>query len=188
MTETHALITRLVTIRNSYGKKAASEKLQLLNTIEINMVKNKTAAASLYSALLFVIAYPDSKAIYTFANNLLKELQAHLQANEKLSYSLYNSGITGTTLCAAFSLEMVKWLRKTRPTGIRFNSFEAGDAQIQSILSVVMTKTESEILQDANAEWKGWLKHVKEPGEDLLDQFIAIFDSSDIRPEVKDEL
>lgn len=188
MTETNALITQLFIIRNRYGKQAASEKIELLNSISSKTVKNKTTAASLYTALLFLVAYPDNKTIYTAANRLLQELQVNLQANEKLGYSLYNSGITGTTLCAAFSFEMVKWLRETRPAEIKFNSFEATDAQIQSILSVVMTKTESEILQDANAEWKGWLKQLKKPGEDMLDQFIAIFDSSDIRPEVKDEL
>ncbi|MEO6255126.1 MAG: hypothetical protein ABIO79_17590 [Ferruginibacter sp.] len=188
MRETNALITQLFTIRNRYGKQAASEKLQLLNNIKIKTVKNKTAVASLYTALLFLIAYPDNKMIYGSANKLLQELEAHLHANEKLTYSLYNSGITRTKLSAAFSFEMVKWLRETRPTEISFNSFEATDAQIQSILSVVMTKTESEILQDANAAWKGWLKHIKEPGQDLLDQFIVIFGSSDTRPEVKDEL
>ena len=97
-------------------------------------------------------------------------------------------GITGTKLCAAFSFEMVKWLRKTRPGEIKLSSFEADDAKIQSILSVVMSKTESEILQDENAEWKGWLKKLRNEDEDLLDQFIDIFDSSDIRPEVKEEL
>jgi hypothetical protein len=43
-------------------------------------------------------------------------------------------------------------------------------------------------MQDANEDWKSWLKQIKEPGQELLDQFIAIFDSSDIRPEVKEEL
>ena len=194
MNNSNALITQLFTIRNRYGKQAAhsalwaSEKMQLLNSINIKTVKNKTAAASLYAALLFLIAYPDNKTIYASANKLLKELEAHIQSHEKLSYSLYNTGITGTTVCAAFSFEMVKWLRKTWPTEIKFNSFEAEDSQIQSMLSVVMTKTESEIFQDENAEWKDWLKQLKKPGEDLLDQFIAIFDRSDIRPEVKDEL
>ncbi len=188
MTETNSLITQLFTIRNRYGKQPASEKMQLLNTINIRSVKSKTALQSFYTALLFLIAYPDNKAIYGSANRSLNELQAWLQTKEKLQYSLYNTGITGTTLCAAFSFKMVKWLRQTRPTEIKFNSFEANDAQIQSILSVVMPKVESEILQDGNAEWKSWLKQLKAPGEDLLDQFIAIFDSSAIRPEVKEEL
>ena len=188
MNKTDLQITQLFSIRNRYGKQFASEKLELLSIINIKTVKNKTALQSLYTALLFLMAYPDNKTIYKTAAELLKQLQQHIQANEKLKYSLYNTGITGTSLCAAFSFEMVKWLRETHHDEIKFISFEADDAKIQSILSVVMSKAESEILQDANAEWKGWLKQLKKPGENLLDQFIAIFNSSDIRPEVKEEL
>ena len=187
MIKTDIQVFRLFAMRNQFEKKSA-EKNQLLNSINIKTLKNKKAVQALYEALLFIIAYPDNKAVYTSANRVILQLQAHIQSDEKRSYSLYNTGISGTSVCAAFSFEMVKWLRKTRPGAITLNSFEADDAQIQSILSVVMQKTESEILQDANAEWKGWLKHLKKSDEDLLDQFIAIFDSSEIRPEVKDEL
>jgi hypothetical protein len=183
-----ALITRLFSIRNRYGKQFALEKMQLLHTINIKTVKNKKAAQECYAGLEFLIAYPDNKTIYKLSNQLLQQLQEYLKTNENLSYQLYNSGITNTTFCAAFSFELIKWLRKTRPKEIKLRSIEANDVQIQFVLSVVMPKAESEIFQDANAEWKGWLQHLKKQDEDLLDQFIAIFDSSDIRPEVKDEL
>ena len=175
-------------MRNRYGKQFALEKIRLLCAINIKNVKSKKAAQTCYAMLEFLIAYPDNKTIYKLSNQLLQQLQEYLKTNENLSFSLYNSGITNTTFCAAFSFELVKWLRKTRPKEIKLRSFEADDAQIQFVLSVVMLKVESEIFQDANAEWKGWLQLLKKQDEDLLDQFIAIFDSSDIRPEVKDEL
>ena len=188
MTNNNKAITQLHAIRNRYGKAFAAEKEKLLNGISVNTIKNKPAAASLYEALLFIGAYPDNKTVQRGANVLLQKLEERIRSDEKLQYSLYNTGITATSVCAAFSFEMVKWIRKTRPGAITLNSLEAGDAQVQSILSVVMTKAESEIMQDANAAWKGWLKRLKNKEESLLDQFIAIFDSSDIRPEVKDEL
>jgi hypothetical protein len=188
MNTSDALITRLFSIRNLYGKQFALEKMQLLNTINIKTIKNKKAVQDCYAGLEFLIAYPDNKTIYKLSSQLLQQLQEYLKTNENLSFSLYNSGITNTTFCAAFSFELVKWLRKTRPKEIKLRSIEADDAQIQFVLSVVMPKAESEIFQDANAEWKGWLQQLKKQDEDLLDQFIAIFNSSDIRPEVKDEL
>jgi hypothetical protein len=188
MITTNTAIIKLFSIRNQYGKETALEKLQLLNNINIKNIKSKKAAQTCYNALLFLQAYPDNKVLYKHAAALLQLLKESIDINEDLRYSLYNSGITGTTTCAAFSFEMTKWLRKTKRSSVKFNSFESSDAQIQSILSVVMSKTESEILQDANAEWKGWFKRIKQIDEDLLDQFIAVFDSSDIRPEVKDEL
>ena len=88
MNKTDLQITQLFSIRNRYGKQLASEKLQLLNTINIKTVKTKTALQSFYTALLFLMAYPDNKTIYKTAAELLKQLQQHIQANEKLKYSL----------------------------------------------------------------------------------------------------
>lgn len=188
MMNTAALVTRLFSIRNQYGTEPAIEKLKLLQQINIKNIKSKKAAQSLYTVLLFLHAYPDNKIICTTADELLALLQKQIEQNETLQYNLYNSGLAGTTICAAFSFEMVKWLRRTRPSEIKFNSFETDDDQIQAFISVIMSKAESEIFQDGNAEWKSWLKDLRRPGEDILDQLIAIFDSSDVRPEVKDEI
>ena len=188
MSTTNASIAQLVSIRNQFGKETALEKLQLLSNINIKNIKSKKAAQTLNSALLFLQAYPDNKALYKKAGELLLLLKEQVNNNEDLQYNLYNTGITGASVCAAFSFEMTKWLRQTRPAEIKFNSFEAGDALIQSFLSVVMDKAESEIFQDGNAEWKSWLKKLRKPDEDILDQLIAIFDSSNIRTEVKDEI
>ncbi len=188
MNTPNAVITRLYFLRNQFGKEAAIEKRDLLTSLKLKSIKSKNNLQVCNALLHFIIAYPDNKAIYTLANLLLKQLQEIIEANDQLQYRLYNTGITATAVCASFNFELVSWLRKTRPGDIRFHSFSANDAQIQSILSVVMPKAESEILQDGNAEWKSWFKKLKNKEEDLLDQLIAVFCSSPIRPEVKDEL
>ncbi|MBK8519349.1 MAG: hypothetical protein IPL54_00230 [Chitinophagaceae bacterium] len=187
MMTTSASISELFAIRNQYGEGKVLEKLQLLRSINIKNIKSNKAAQTLYTTLLFLQAYPDNKTIHKQAEDTLQLLTAHITANENLTYKLYNTGITGTTLCAAFGFEMVKWLRKTHAASVRFNSFQHDEAYIQPFVSVIMNKAESEIFQDGNASWKEWLKRVN-PDEDILDQLIAIFDSSDIRPEVKDEI
>ncbi|MEP7238051.1 MAG: hypothetical protein ABI685_09305 [Ferruginibacter sp.] len=188
MITTNTAILKLFSIRNQYGKEITLKKLLLLNKINIKNIKGKKTAQALYSALLFLQAYPDNKSVYKQAAELLQSLKEQVNNNEDLKYKLYNSGVTGTIICAAFSFEMTKWLRKTKRSSVKFNSFESDDEQIQAFISVVMDKAESEIFQDCNAEWKDWLKKLRQPGEDILDQLIAIFDSSNIRPEVKDEL
>lgn len=188
MTDSKAIVTKLFSLRNQFGKEAATEKILLLRSINIRNIKSKKTAQTLYAVQLFLQAYPDNKAVYRQVCELQVQLKDHVQQNPTLQYNLYNSGLTGTTLCASFGFEMVKWLRKTRPAEIRFDSFQADDAQIQAFISVVMSKAESEIFQDGNAEWKSWLKKMRKPGEDILDQLIDIFESSSIRPEVKDEI
>jgi hypothetical protein len=181
-------ISRLFSTRNTFGKQTAADKIELLETINPGIKTSIKQIQLYYECLLFIIAYPDNKTIYTLAIHALQQLELIILANEKIKEKLYNSGITHTNLCAAFSFEMVKWLRQADARQITLSSFEATDEQIKFILSAVMPKLESEILQDANAEWKGWLQQFTRNGKELLDHLIAIFESAPLRPEIKDEL
>ena len=183
-----SVVSQLFSIRNSFGKKFATQKLDLLKAISNKKLTGKKEVQHFYAVLLFLIAYPDNRSVYTQASNSLRNLHLYIQSHKKLRDSLYNSGITYTQLCAAYSFEIVKWLRANYKKNIRIRSFEAGEAQIQSVLSVIMPKVESEIMQDGNAGWRSWLKQSMKKEEDLLDRLITVFDETDIRPEVKDEL
>jgi len=188
MSKAGKLVSRLFSIRNSYGKKFSSQKLYLLKAISNEKLTSKKDVQVFHSLLLFLIAYPDNQVVYTQSSIVLQQLHLYIQSHTKLRDGLYNSGITNTQLCAAYSFEMVKWMKATYKKNIRIQSFEASEAQIQAILSVVMPKVESEIMQDGNAGWRSWLKQSMKKEEELLDRLIAVFDETDIRPEVKDEL
>ena len=186
MNKTDELLSQLFSLRNQYGEKITTRKLNLLTTLSNEKLKTKKAIQLWYENLLFLLAYPDNRSVYQLASLALEQLEGYIQSHENIKTRLFNSGITNTRLCAAFGFEIVKWLRKKYPNEVSLSSFEADEGTIQSILSAVMPKVESEILQDGNSDWKLWLKFKK--GKDMLDKLIAIFDESDIRPEVKDEL
>lgn len=188
MSKSGKLIAQLFSVRNRYRKEFPSQKLFLLKAIDKEKPTTKKEIQNYHSLLLFLIAYPDNRSVYTQALSSLQQLNLRIQSHKNLRDRLYNTGITNTQLCAAYSFEMVKWMRTIYKKNIRISSFEADEAQIQFILSVVMPKVESEIMQDGNAEWRTWLKQSMKKEEDLLDRLIAVFDETDIRPEVKDEL
>ena len=188
MNKSLSLIQELFSIRNQFGKKYTAQKIRLLTALASENVSTKKAIHTYYDCLLFVIAYPDNQAVYNLARHSLQQLELYIQSHKKIKDSLYNSGIARTELCAAFSFEIVKWMRKNFPDAISLNSFDANDVQIRSILTVVMPRIESEILQDENENWKTWLKQTMNKGEELLDRLIAIFNETDIRPEIRDEL
>ena len=188
MNKSGSLISQLFSIRNRYGKEFSSQKLNLLHALGREKITSKMALQSYYDSLLFLLAYPDNRSIYQLANQSLQQLQLYIQSHETIKERLYNSGITNTRLCAAFSFEIVKWLRNRHPKDTRFHSFEADDGQIQSILAVVMPRVESEILLDTHNAWRSWLQQSLKEGEDMLDRLIAVFDETDIRPGVRDEL
>lgn len=188
MNKSGSLIAKLFSIRNRYGEKNSSQKLNLLNELAREKITGKKALQLYHDTLLFLTAYPDNRSIYQLAGRSLQQLQLHIQSKESIKERLFNSGITHTRLCAAFSFEIVKWLRNKYSKDIRFSSFEADDGQIQSILSVVMRRVESEILLDTSSAWRLWLKQSLKKGEDMLDRLIAVFNQTDLRPGVRDEL
>jgi len=107
------LVSQLFSIRNSYGKKFPTQKLFLLKAMDKEKPTSKKDVQVYHSVLLFLIAYPDNRSVYTQAISSLQQLHLHIQSHKKLRDSLYNSGITNTQLCAAYSFEMVKWMRST---------------------------------------------------------------------------
>src|SRR6188474_1892484 len=146
MSKAGKLVSQLFSLRNSYGKKFSSQKLDLLKAISNEKLTGKKDVQLFYSVLLFLVAYPDDRSVYTQSLISLQQLHLYIQSHKRLRDSLYNTGITNTQLCAAYSFEMVKWLRTNYKKNIRIRSFEVSEAQIQAILSVVMPKVESEIM------------------------------------------
>lgn len=188
MNSTAAIVQQLFSLRRYFGQQETAGKLRLLNAVDLRNLKSKNDLQLYHDTLLFLIAYADTKQVYTQAQQKLEELQRHIQSNEMIQYRLYNTGITGTKLCAAFGFEITKWLRKKYAANIRIDSFEAPESQLQSIVCAMMTKLESEILQDSYFTWKEWMEKSLAPHEDLLDGLISVFDNNAARPEVKDEL
>src|SRR5574339_697698 len=112
-------ISQLFSIRNRYDKKHSTQKLNLLAAISKKKINSKKELQLYYDVLLFLIAYPDSRAVYELASQALQQLELYIQQNENITDILYNSGITKTQVCAAFSFDIVKWLRKKHPNDIR---------------------------------------------------------------------
>src|SRR5258706_8308712 len=102
MNKSGSLISQLFSIRNQYGIKFSSQKLDLLNEVSKEPIKNKKALQLFYDTLLFLIAYPDNKSIYNLASQSLHRLDSYILSHENIKTDLYNSGITNTPICAGF--------------------------------------------------------------------------------------
>ncbi|MCW5908032.1 MAG: hypothetical protein KIS94_09255 [Chitinophagales bacterium] len=160
----------------------------MLTAVSVKNIRQAALLKEYSHHLQFLAAYPDNKAIHKLVGAIQEQIADRLRKSETLQYKLFNSGLTGTALCAAFGFELAKWLRQRYKEDVLLDSMDTDDGQISAILSVVMPKVESEILQDCNDDWKNWLKKQTPKGANLLDTLITLFDQTDIRPEVKDEL
>ncbi len=177
----------LFNVRNKFGSEFSEWKLSLLKKLCNEKITGRKNIITYYDSLLFLLAYPDNEYVFQSATLALRKLESDIHSSQNTKTVLFNSGVTGTEASAAFSFEIVKWLHQKFPSVISLNNIVADEYRMQSILSVVMPKVESEILQDANADWKSWF-NVTHHTSELLGKLISVFDQTDIRPEVKDEL
>src|SRR5437868_2910592 len=125
MNKSAEAITQLKFIRNQFGGNYAAEKIKLLESISHQPVTSKKSLLEYFDTLQFIIAYPDNKTVYNLANESLQQLQTNIAKREKVKTSLYNSGVTGSSLCTAFSFYVTKWLRQTRRDDVRLSYFDA---------------------------------------------------------------
>ncbi|MFN8323859.1 MAG: hypothetical protein U0T74_14440 [Chitinophagales bacterium] len=189
MNPTSASAAELFALRNQFGAPFTQQKINLLNQLSRQLPARGSDIILYHEALLFMLAYPESKELYTLTAQALTALENRAQQHLPTQNKLFNTGITGSHICGSFGFQLVQWLRQNYSREeIVMDAILAEDSQICYILSAVMPQVESEIMQDANATWQQWLQQVGTPEDDVLDKFIAIFSYSDIRPEVKDEL
>ncbi len=181
-------VEELHQLRTAFSPQDTTRKLVLLKQLQRMEPNSKKGVKLYYETLLFLVAYPDNAAVKKMAEQGLQSLKQNIEGHEVFQYSLFNSGMGGTYLCASFSFDVIKWLRRTYGANVTLDSFEADDSQISSIVSAMLPKVESEIFQDENAHWKEWLQHYAGEGKDLLDALLDVFTYADLRPEVKDEM
>jgi len=67
MSRSGKLVSQLFSVRNNYGKEFPSQKLFLLKAIDKEKPASKKDVQLYYSVLLFLIAYPDNRSVYTQA-------------------------------------------------------------------------------------------------------------------------
>src|SRR4051812_26774682 len=96
MNNSTTLISQLFSIRNLYGIKFSSQKMNLLNELYNKSVKSRRALRSYYDTLLFLIAYPDNKSIYRLVLQSLQQLHSYIHSHENIRAGLFISGITNT--------------------------------------------------------------------------------------------
>ena len=188
MRQQNTVVARLFKLRNQYSPGLTAEKEHLLRNLHCEQLKSREMLNTCYSTLLFLLAYPDNKTVYSLSKTLLGQLEGFVKGSENNRVKLFNTGVIGSQVCAEFGFAMVKYLKAKYKEQVYIDSITEPTGQMRSVISVVMPAVESEIMQDENTTWQLWMKKWIKPGEDLLDALIAVFEQSPIRPEVKDEL
>lgn len=141
-----------------FGLEAAQDMEQLLK--KISHIKFNTPAAwkAYYYQLLFILAYPASKAVYEKACSELNRIADYLKGNKAIAARLPHSGLPHTAVTGCFSCYLNYCLMREDESSITIHSIEGDKEQITHFLQAKLTGIEKEMLSEEILGWKAWLK------------------------------
>jgi hypothetical protein len=139
------------------GILATEKALQKLLQSPFKLSENKFK--ELHNMLLFCQAYPGSAPVFEMANLLMQRLvQAVTKEVKKNPNFLYNSGITGSLVCAQFGLWLNQYLLEEKLTTLYLESVEADASDLVAKLSYTLDDVEQECMQANVAYYADWKK------------------------------
>lgn len=109
-------------------------------------------------ALLFSVAYPANTTIHRLAEKELKRLSLYVEVcsrkNKKNDY--YNSGISGSEICAEFSLTHNKWLLHKYGKAVELYTEEHNEVFLVNTLNHLLHPVEQELMHAGRTDWNYW--------------------------------
>ncbi|HYM82050.1 MAG TPA: hypothetical protein VEY91_11660 [Candidatus Limnocylindria bacterium] len=157
------LLHELERLKVTYDPAAATRKLELLDQLEGARFARADEVRRLHETLCFLRAYPDSRALRSFVDRLLRrfagrpDLLRHARA-------LADSGIAGTEIRYRFFAPTAFWLasRWPRQLVIDWRELEHADL-LEALLPLVAHPAEAPGLDEYAFSVREWVERLKGP-------------------------
>lgn len=195
-----ALLTRLESGKNSFGRKAASEVERLLDRLASQDFRDPEYLLRFHEALLFLRAFPQSASLVPLVENLLDTFHQRVNRIRSLGtdMSIFDdfdtSGVSGTVMQDALNFEAARWLMSRIPRNVEIAWDEYDDERALGTIwprLIPLLREDSDV--EATIPWRKWLDAARgreSQAEWLIRQFERIgggkFDRS--RDELYDSL
>lgn len=132
---------------------------QTLHQLLIEDFNHEKLVIQLHNALLFTIAYPANAGTLTLTNQLMQKLVQEVTKQVKMNPDLYyNSGITGSVVCARFGLLLNQYLLSKNLSLLELSSIEGEHTDLVSQLTFTLDPVEQELMPDYASYFKKWQK------------------------------
>ena len=162
-TSTSPATSNLIAFRTRFGPEAATAKLDLLRQLPAHLPRQPKALLDLHEGLLFIAAYPDNAAVLAAAEAALAAV-AHAAAamiagrNAAHARRLADTGIVGTPLSCAFSIDLADWLVRRFPADVDLD-WEDGSAgaALDEFLPALAASVERDGLIDERLSALEWM-------------------------------
>jgi len=107
-------LSRLESLRATYGDRAAATKLELLRVLDATHINSAARVARLHEVLCFLRAYPDDQRVLAKVTRMLEGFERRADLRQYRD-ELTDSGIAGTDIHYRFFWSTALWLAQRWP-------------------------------------------------------------------------
>jgi hypothetical protein len=190
-TESAQQTDQLILLKRDFSAPSTVRKLLLLKQLSSKMITDAAALKKYHETLLFILAYPDNKELYTLALQQIRQLKRAAEdifcsyAPRKQSL-LNGSGIFASELVYAFSYEITSWLSTAFGGSISLHSSNAEPELVSRILSLFLPAVEYQEITQGNYSLPKRIERLtgKKNSSFALRWLLHIFHNSKIPPSV----
>ncbi|MBC7384475.1 MAG: hypothetical protein H7296_16025 [Bacteroidia bacterium] len=132
-------------------------KQQVLNQLLEVEFASKKFNIQLHNALLFSLVYPVNEEIYKLTDQVMQKLvQTVSRKVVENADEYYNSGISGSMVCARFGLLLNQWLLIQNTDMLQLSSIEGENSDLVSKLTFTLNPVEQELMPDDACYYNEW--------------------------------
>ena len=159
------ILSRLETLRESFGPGTAAEKLALLRQLERGRLRSAASVHRLHECLCFLRAYPDNRAVLDQVDRMLQGFSKRSDLR-RFRAALRDSGVAGADLVYPFYWPTADWLARAWPDRlhVEWKEFQGKD-KLDKWLAPLMTYTETPALDMLSYTPREWVERLKGPKE-----------------------
>jgi len=171
-----------------FGGEAAARKVGLLALAATRVIDRPRTLQEYRNTLLFLLAYPETPAIFRAARRELARIDAIASALPSAALRpLAGSGLPGSAVTASFTLDIARWLARRHPGTADVDSFGEDGRPLADVLALALPPIEAE-LTAAAVDSLELLDEAKGRAASRLAFLVDAIDAIDASPTVRAHL
>ncbi|MEI6312751.1 MAG: hypothetical protein WCP57_10870 [Bacteroidota bacterium] len=141
-----SIVKLLSSIIYTFDETSNTQKKEVLAASKQIDLSNSKYIIAYHDMLLYILAYPANKEIYTFACNALELLSKHFK-NKAIAnqVAFENSGLPYTRMYSRFTTDYCTWMITHTECTISLYEFEKEGTSLNDILKICLPSIEQEI-------------------------------------------
>lgn len=150
------LVKEFIFVQKQFDEINIQRQEKLLSALRKTELSGEKSIQIYHDSLLFSLAYPPNTKIRLLVEKEMNRLIEFVKSKNKSINSefLLNSGISGSNMCASFTLAFNDWLLENFPDEVELDSLEGDKNEIATLLHSTLDPVEAELKSEEKNNWK----------------------------------